>query len=190
MRYRGEMRIPAIAPILSVFSPLAFAAALALGGCGDSEPTAEENLEKSCGGEIIPNCRPYEYAIVREAMVTPAEIEVGDPLARVQVRVVFDGCADAPSSHIISLRAIDETGGMAIDGGPSGSIFPLTTLRDGGPEDMDEATGVIAADLENFFIAPVPARTDLLIRVEPRIDVCRGGLVDIPYRTGSTFEMP
>ncbi|MBW2462249.1 MAG: hypothetical protein JRH11_11435 [Deltaproteobacteria bacterium] len=163
---------------------------LSVFGCGDSELTPEQSLEKSCNGEIIVNCRPYEYAIVREATVMPTEVEVGDPLARIDVRVVYDGCADAPSTHIISLRGIDESGGDTSDGGTPGSVFPLTTLRDGSSDDMDDAPGVIATSVANFFIAPVPARAELVIQVEPRIDVCRGESVHVPYRTGATFEMP
>lgn len=192
-RYRGGMFRPRTLSALPGPSGLPVVAVLCLlnlVACGDSELTPEQSLEKSCNGEVIVNCRPYEYAIVREATVMPAEVEVGDPLARIDVRVVFDGCTGAPATHIISLRGIDEAGGDTSDGGTPGSIFPLTTLRDGSPEDMDDAPGVIAASVENFFIAPVPARTDLVIRVEPRIDVCRGGSVDVPYRTGATFEMP
>ncbi len=191
-RPRTLSALPALSALsaLPVVAALCLLGALNLLGCEDSELTPEQSLEKSCNGEIIVNCRPYEYAIVREATVMPPEVEVGDPLARIDVRVVFDGCADAPSTHIISLQGLDESGGDTSDGGTPGSIFPLTTLRDGSPDDMDDAPGVIVASVENFFIAPVPARTDLVIQVEPRIDVCRGGSVNVAYRTGATFEMP
>ncbi|MFV1957470.1 MAG: hypothetical protein ACC669_08275, partial [bacterium] len=63
-----------------------------------------------------------------------------------------------------------------------GSVAPLATFRDGSPDDDDPATGVFRANVENFFLSTlVRAETDLVLAFEPRIDVCRGGSVQLGY---------
>jgi len=158
-------------------------------GCGDEDLTPEQSLEKSCAGEVIPNCRPFEYAIVREGSIAPDGIEVGDPLARVDVRFVIDVCPDASGVHAVALTALDEMGGR--DAGMTGSMVTLDTFRDGSARDENPAEGIFEASVENVFLSElVRPEADLLLAFEPRIDVCRGGSVELPYRTGPAFERP
>jgi hypothetical protein len=163
---------------------------IALGACSDdSNLTPGESLEKSCRGEVIPNCRGYEYAIVRTASVTPDEVEVGDPIATVEVRFTIDACPDAPSPHTVAITAVDES--RTRDGGATGSMAILDTFRDNSARDEDPAVGVFQGTIDNFFLDGLVApRSDLTLVLEPRIDVCRGASVELPYRTGPMFVMP
>ncbi len=165
-------------------------ALLATAACGDGDLTPEESLDESCNGEVIPNCRPYEYAIVREASIGPENIEVGDPLATVDVRFEIDACADAPMAHAVALEAVDESGG-GVDGGVTGRMTTLDTFYDDGPRDENPAEGVFEATVENVFLSElVSPETELILTFEPRIDVCRGGTVELSYRTGPAYEGP
>jgi hypothetical protein len=160
----------------------------AIAAC-DAELTQEESLAKSCSGEVIPNCRAHEYSIVRSAAVTPDEVEVGDPLATLDVRFEIDGCADAPSGHRVALIALDES--RSRDGGVSGSMTTLDTFTDNSARDDDPTVGVFGGTISNFFLLGlVEERSDLVLIFEPRIDVCRGGSAELPYRTGPTYVMP
>jgi hypothetical protein len=164
-------------------------ALLMASACGDGELTPEESLSKSCAGEVIPNCRPYEYGIVREGSVAPDGVEVGDPLATVDVRFVIDGCSDAPMAHAVRLIAIDENASTP-DGGTTGRMTILDTFRDGSSRDDDPDIGVFEGTVENFFLTTlVEPMTDLTLTFEPQIDVCTGGTVDLSYRTGPAYEM-
>ncbi len=172
---------------------LRFVLALALlvgSGCnGGGDLTPEESLSKSCNGDVIPNCRPYEYAIVREASVSPDGVEVGDPLATIDVRFVIDACADAPMMHAVSLQAVDATGGAGdSDAGPTGRMTTLDTFYDNSSRDDNMEVGVFEGSVQNFFLmALVNPNTDLVLTFEPRIDVCHGGSIELPYSTGPAY---
>jgi len=149
-------------------------------GCGDDPP-----LERSCGGETVGNCRAYEYAVVTEASVTPDGISPGDPAVRAQVHVVLDTCGEqAPMPHRILVRGLASRVGLP-DAGPSTMVFTLADLRDDGSTDGDAVAkdGIVDVTLDNPFF-DLPASTDVLLRFEPRIDLCSGEALEVPYRTG------
>ena len=90
-----------------------------LAGCGD-----ETLLEKSCGGGTVPNCLPYEYAVITAASVEPGGVTVGDPLETLDVRVAFDRCPRLERNHEVAIQLRT--------GGETPRIFDLVTLRDDG----------------------------------------------------------
>ena len=156
-------------------------------GCGGGEPTPEQAFAQSCSGQVLRVCRAHEYAIVREASISPDNVAVDDPFARIQVHVAYDRCADAPGPHSISLRGLAEAVGSG-DAGVPETIYPLVEIIDNGANgDAVAEDGVIDVDLPNFIVAPLPPGTALRIRFEPHYDICKGGVLELPYTSGPAW---
>jgi hypothetical protein len=165
--------------------PLLSLVALACGGI----PDPEEAFASSCNGGAVLACAPYEYAIVREASISPADVEVDDPITRLMIHVRYDRCDDAPGTHAVGIRALSS--GSVADGGTGGSLLYLDEVRDNGTGgDATANDGLIDVTVDNFFFSPVPPSTDLTIRFEPNLADCTGGPFELAYRTGPTWTMP
>lgn len=168
-------------------------------GCGGGSL-----LERSCRGETLatPSCLPYEYSIVREASITPSELQIGDPGSNALLTIVLGTCGTrAPQPHRVRLVARTQNPTSLSDAGSSTSLIDLNTeVRDDG-EDGDAAAndGVIITEVINPFFADIPAETDLFVRFEPKAPVdcssgtcvggsCIGETLEVPYRTGESFR--
>lgn len=152
--------------------------------CDGGVPTPAEAFEKSCSGEAVLTCRPYQYAIVREATVTPNNVEVGDPLARLMIHVAYDSCDASPGRHVIGIRAL--TGSSVVDGGTGGSVLYLDEIHDDGMNgDAAADDGLVDVEVPSFFdVFGIPTDADLTLRFEPNLEDCTGGAFELPYHTG------
>lgn len=177
---------------------LAMAVALAslVAACGDDAPL----LERSCRGKAVPNCLPYEYSVVEDAVLEPSRVEVDHPDMDVHVRVELANCGeDTPRGHIVAITARAETESDLADGGTGTRVFEVLTVRDDGTTFGDDVAkdGVIDVTVENPFIGPeVLADKQLLLRFEPRTPPecsegvcisCRGEAFEVEYHTGPRF---
>jgi hypothetical protein len=161
-------------------------AALALTACSDDDPPPEEALRRSCDGDTLRYCRPYEYAIVRAGTVDPPEVMISDPAAMVRVTVSYDRCESAPGPHRIRIQALGEA--AAPDGGSDTSVYMLDELRDDGTGgDTTAEDGELMIVKASFFDPPVPPSENLLLRFQPALNDCLGGVLEVPYRTGPRF---
>lgn len=167
--------------------------AFALASCGE-----DPIHERSCAGEAVTNCLPYEYAEMVSAEVSPDGIPLNAPDQVMTFHVVFDKCADAPRPHTVPVTLRVDGGTTAPDAGEGSTLIELVTLRDDG-EGVDAVAqdGVIDAELPNpfFGIRGVPASEAIVLRFRTRAPpdcssgTCVGGTcqsehIEIPYRTG------
>src|SRR5260221_200444 len=109
-------------------------AALALLACS---PTLDPPMTRSCRGEYVIECRPYTYATVTGASLTPSGILLNDPTMRAHVHVDFTRCDMASMPLTVQIAAFAGGGGDANipepDGGSTGArVIPLVTV---GPAD-------------------------------------------------------
>ncbi len=157
---------------------------LMVASCGE-----DDDFARSCRGKAVPNCLPYEVAILESASLTPAAVPVGDPTARVDIRVELSRCEAFERNHEVTLqiRTLDE----------SPRIFDLVTVRDDGREgDTAAGDGLIEKNLENPFFGPeIPADADVVLRWQARAPrdcssgscvggTCRSEILETPYHTG------
>lgn len=151
-----------------------------LAGCGD-----ETLLEKSCGGGTVPNCLPYEYAVITAASVEPGGVTVGDPLETLDVRITFDRCPRLERNHEVAIQLRT--------GGETPRIFDLVTLRDDGEGgDAMAGDGLVEKTIDNPFIGPeIPSSQDvtLLFRTRAPADCSSGTCVGGTCQSES-FELP
>lgn len=161
---------------------LVAAALLAAAGCDSGSP-----LERSCAGQAVELCAPYEYAEITTASLDPAELSIADFSMSAHIHVELARCDMAPAPHVVDLSAIvPDT--MPHDGGGEGvSVMSLLTLEDGRDGDVagDDVIDVMVA---NPFIRTVPEERDITLRFTPRSTAplgCTGGALDVPYRTGA-----
>jgi len=170
--------------------PLALLCVAGIAACGGEDPP----LTRSCAGEAIPNCRPYEYAVVTTASIEPNGILVGDPAATVHVRVELDTCgARSPGPHSVAIRALVIAGGsIGADAGASERILNLEEVADNGAAFGDDTAqdGLIDVFVPNPFIGDVPPDADMTLRLAPRLNTCEGDTYEIPYRTGARWAPP
>jgi hypothetical protein len=162
---------------------LALFGVLAMGAC------ASEPLDKSCAGDPIPGCRPFQYSVATAATVEPSGVEVGDPSANVQFHVYLATCgADSPGTHTVVVSSVGR--GSGPDGGSGERVTNLLELRDDGRNgDAAAMDGVIDVTVTNPFVTSlVPANADITLRFEPRLGTCIGAPVAIAYRTGPAWD--
>jgi len=163
------------------------AVVIALAGCGGEDSL----LTRSCRGEAVPNCRPYEYSIVESASLTPDGLSVSDFGAEAHVQVHLQTCGEqAPSPHEIVVRALAASPDVLADGGDSVAVYTLLTLSDNGMDgDAVAKDGVVDVMVPNPFGAEVPADRSMTLRFEPRIlPSCVGETLEAPYHTGTRFQ--
>lgn len=152
------------------------AAALATTTACESAPP----LERSCAGEAVELCAPYEYAEITSASLEPSELPVADFSRNAQIRVELDRCPEAPDPHVVRLQAI-----VPDEEPPDGGTEPVRVIDLLVLEDVVD--GVLDVEVANPFIATVPTETDILLRFTARSSGpggCDSGSIEIPYRTG------
>ncbi len=144
-------------------------------------------LERSCAGEPVELCAPYEHSVVASASVTPNELPVADFSMTARVQVELERCPDAPAPHAVELLAV-----VPADDPSDVRITSLVTLRDGRDGDLVEGDGIIDVAIANPLLLTVPPETDILLRFTPRSTAsrgCAGEDLEIPYRTGPFRSM-
>jgi hypothetical protein len=141
-----------------------------------------EPVARSCAGEPVELCAPYEFAAVTAASLEPAELAVADFSLTARVRVELARCDRAPAPHAVEVFAL-----VPESGSESGRLTSLVTLRDGADGDAIEGDGVIEVTIPNPLLVTVPPESEILLRFQPRSQQplgCTGGALDVPYRTG------
>lgn len=160
----------------------------------------ESKLERSCSGEGVTDCLPYEYAEIVEASMTPEGVPVDALGEEVRIRVVFDKCERAPRPHVVPV--VMRIGGLD-DAGSDARLINLLELRDDGTNGDETAMdGVIDVSVANpfFGISDVPTNTRVMMQFQTRMPAdctsgtciggtCRSPEVEIPYRTGGRTMM-
>jgi hypothetical protein len=158
-------------------------------GC-DTEPP----LERSCAGQTVDLCGPYEYAEITAASLEPDELPIADFSMTAHIRVELSRCDMAPAPHAVDLGVIVPDTMMPFDAGGGGddiSVMSLLTLQEGRDGDTP-GDGVIDVTVANPFIATVPDERDVTLRFVPRSTTpggCSGKSIDVPYRTGPMRSM-
>lgn len=161
-------------------------AMFALLGCGDDG----DDFARSCRGQAVPDCLPYELAMLEAASLMPDGVPVGDPTVRVDVRVELSRCEAFERNHEVTLQIRTL--------GESPRIFDLVTLRDDGRDgDAMAGDGLIEKNIENPFFGPeIPADADVVLRWQARAPrdcssgecvggTCRSEILETPYHTGA-----
>jgi hypothetical protein len=141
-------------------------------------------LERSCNGERVELCVPYEYSLVTSALLEPAELPIADFTVDAHIRIELERCEMAPAPHVVELIAI--VGETTTDGGVV-RIMSLLQLEDGADGDAVAGDNVIDVTVPNPFLSTVPAESDITLRFLPTstaVAGCDGGYVELPYRTG------
>lgn len=155
------------------------------GGCSRAP-----NLERSCRGEYVIACEPYEWSEVASATFEPTRLSPGDPRESATVHVELRGCgASMPAPTEVQIAAVVSEGGgifpldaLGQDVGPPGDgtrVYQLTSVRAGAVADA-----VIDVTIDNPFDGRIPAETDLILRFTPVVSGCEGAALTVPYRTG------
>ena len=142
---------------------------------------------RSCRGEYVDACRPYTYARVVDATLSPAALAIADPSARAHVTVRFETCGPrTPAQPRIDLSALlgrlDDAGVLSPgDGGTSSArVIPLATI----PPSTDPTATTLDVMIDNPFFADVPPDTAIILQFTPVIDGCSGEVFPLTYRTG------
>jgi len=163
---------------------LGVCAAVASAGCGDSGAP----FDRSCAGEAVPNCRPFEYSRASDGSLTPAAIETGDPTADATFHVRLETCGtSSPTPHEVVVKLLATRGGL--DGGDSLMVFTIATLRDDGTSgDAVAGDGVIDQTFPSPLDSAIPPNADVTLSFEPRAALCVGDAVEVPYHTGAHFS--
>lgn len=156
---------------------------------------SESKLERSCSGEGVTDCLPYEYAEIVSASMTPPNVPVDALGEEVDIRVEFDKCERSPRPHVVPV--VMRIGGLN-DSGSDARLINLLELRDDGMDgDATPMDGVIDVTVPNpfFGISDVPTNTNVVIQFQTRMPAdctggtciggtCRSPEFEIPYRTG------
>lgn len=142
---------------------------LALAGCGPST-----NLARSCGGERVLECDPYEWSAVLDGTFTP-NVPIADPTTRVDVTVDLESCgASTPGAIAVNIQAL-------VGSGDDLRVADVATVRAATASDNR-----IETTIDNPFSlgGTVPPDTDITLRFVPVIGGCEGDAFELPYRTG------
>lgn len=154
-----------------------------IAGCS-AEPEATA-FERSCRGERVLECDPYEWSVVRGAELTPARIRPGDPEARARLRVAYEACAMRPGPARVQLLVR-----LDLDADVRVVDLGIAVADDGTGADARADDGVIEAALGNPFGREIPPDAAIAIRVVPVIAGCTGDALEIDYETGEPFLPP
>lgn len=142
---------------------------LALTGCGPST-----DLARSCGGERVLECDPYEWSVVLEGTFTQ-NVPIGDPTIRVDVTVDLESCgATTPAPIAVHIQAL-------VGSGDDLRVADVATVRADSTSDTR-----IETTIGNPFTlgGSIPAERDITLRFIPVIGGCEGSAFELPYRTG------
>lgn len=160
------------------------------GGCGRAPA-----FDRSCSGEYINACSPYEFSQVVAASLEPSEISPGDNLGVATIRATFRTCGErAPAPPALQISAVVRRSGTSVpldgrsDVGFTDSgerIVPLGTYRNTSSDPL-----VFAATVANpFDEVSIPGNTTLTLRFRPVVNACEGDGVEAEYRTGPAIRM-
>jgi hypothetical protein len=136
------------------------------------------NAARSCAGERVLECDPYEWAVVTAGALEPAEIPIGDPRVRAHFTVTLGTCgASTPVAPTVQVQALLG----AADGGPPTAVADLTTITASSP-----TSTTIDVTVDNPFTAAggVPPSSNVTLRFVPVVGGCDGDALEVPYRTG------
>lgn len=139
---------------------------------------AGTSFTRSCGGEPVLECDPYEWAVVEEASFEPSAVPIGDPRVRPQVRVTLSTCGErTPAPPMVQIQALL---GRTDAGAPT-RIVDLTTVSAPSPTSTR-----IDVTVDNPFTVAggLPPDTNVTLRFVPVVGGCDGDALEIPYRTG------
>lgn len=142
---------------------------LALAGC-----EAGTSLARSCGGERVLECDPYEWSGVLDATFTP-DVPLGDPTVPVDVTVDLESCGEtSPAAVAVNIQAL-------VGSGASLRVADVATVRAAAAGETR-----IEATIENPFTVggTIPPEEDITLRFVPVIGGCEGDAFEMPYRTG------
>gem|GEM_PF-2387887 len=151
-------------------------------------------FERSCNGEYINACIPFEYTQVVTASLEPQRISPGDNLGVATLRATFRNCGErTPAPAALQITAVIARAGTTVpfdsrgDGGPTGSgqrIVPLGTFRNASRDPL-----VFLATVENpFDEVSIPGNADFTLRFRSIIGACEGDGIESPYRTGPSIR--
>lgn len=164
--------------------PIVWMIAAALVGCGESEGPSD--FERSCGGDRVLECDPYEYTVITAATIEPARIRPLDPDARATVRVELDACEMRPRAAEVQLFAR-----LAPPDAGSGNVrlvdLGLTVRDDGTNGDAVANDGVIEQTIGNPFGREIPGSQAITLRLVPVLAGCQGDALELRYETGARF---
>ncbi|MFO0685676.1 MAG: hypothetical protein U0234_26680 [Sandaracinus sp.] len=155
-------------------------------------PAVDPPMTRSCRGEYVEACRPYTYAIVTRASLTPERIALNDPTMMAHVHVELTACDMAPSAPRVNVAAIIGGSGDASipepgDGGGSSGARVVELVTVGPPP---AGSSVIDVDVANPFFANVPPDSHVTLRFSPVIGDCEGDPVTSDYQTGPIVATP
>jgi hypothetical protein len=158
--------------------------AIVLASCSSS--SNDPPMTRSCRGEYVNECRPYTYARITAATLTPDRITLSDPSMRATVHVEFTRCDMAPLPLFVQIDAYDDSAIGEPDGGTSmGRVIPLTMI---GP--VPDGATTYDVTIDNPFFANVPVNSMITLQFSPIIDDCQGEMVAVPYHTGTAAMGP
>ena len=170
-------------PLLLLASALLFVAC---------SPALDPPMTRSCRGEYVNECRPYTYATLTSASLSPERVTLNDPTMRVRLQAAFTRCAGSTMPVSIQISAFVGAAGdgsiaAPIDGGggTNARVIPLTTIPV-----TDTSAGSVDVMIDNPFFANVPANTQITLQFATIIDGCEGQLLETPYRTGGVATGP
>lgn len=151
---------------------------VALGAVACSGPPEPPEV-RSCRGEPVLECDPYEWAVATAASFDPPAVPIADPRVRPTVVVELETCgATTPSAPTVQIYAVfRET-----DAGEPGRAISLATVRAASATDTR-----IEATIDNPFTLSIPPETDVTLRFLPVVGGCDGEAFELPYRTGPTL---
>ncbi len=158
---------------------LAFAG---LAGCDNSD------FGRSCAGEPVLVCQPYEWAEVRAATVSPDALTPGDIMATARIHVELERCPESAPAHEVAVTLLIPDPGANPDAGtPEVEVFNILTVADGEGGDPVPGDGVIDVEVPNPLGSTIPGGRDVTLRfqaVSRGTSGCGSGALEIPYRLG------
>ncbi len=166
--------------------------AASLSGLGCDQ--AAGAFDRSCGGEYINSCMPYEYTQVVTASLEPERISPGDNLGVATIRATFRNCGErSPAPPALQITAVITRAGTSVpldgrsDGGITGSgerIVPLGTYRNTSSDPL-----VFVATIANpFDEVSIPGNAEFTLRFRSVVNTCEGDGIETPYRTGPAIR--
>jgi hypothetical protein len=142
---------------------------------------------RSCGGEYIDGCMPYEYAQVVVGTFAPERIQPGDTLMRATLRATFETCgARTPAPPALQVSVVLGSAGSAVDARRDGGAFPMgqRVVPLGTYRNMSADPLVFEAVVTNPFDRTIPGNTELTLIFSPIVNTCEGQGLEVRYRTG------
>lgn len=146
-------------------------------------------FERSCAGQYIDGCMPYEYARVLTASFTPERLRPSDSLLPATLHATFQTCGvQTPAPPALQISAVVGSGSIPVDARRDGGSFMSgqRIIQLGTYFNTSSNPLVFDAVVDNPFDATtIPGNTDLVLRFRPLINACEGEGIEMNYRTGA-----